>query len=231
MQQSIDGTVERVVYANAESGYTVLRMLPAEQEQQQQVTVIGHLPAVSPGERLRIYGDWSVHRRHGRQFRAERYERLRPSTADAIERYLGSGLIKGIGPVTARRIVATFGEKTLDVIERHPEWLAGVAGLGPSKVELISSAWKEQRSFNDILALLERHGIGSSLAVRIFKHYGDQTMDVLEKRPYHLVRDIQGMSFATADQIDTQLLSSRTWHVRARAESGGMPRANGARYP
>ncbi len=204
---ALNGTVERITYYNAETGYCVLRLRPAQLPlgRNPLVTVVGYMPELQPGESVRLQGRWETHPKHGRQFRAEVVTRVRPATAEAIQRYLGSGLIKGVGPVTARRIVEHFGEKTLDVLDRTPERVLEVPGVGKHRARLIAQAWEEQKAIKEVMLFLQGHGVSTNLAVKIYKHYGDQAIELVSRDPYRLATDIFGIGFRTADRIAQSL--------------------------
>jgi exodeoxyribonuclease V alpha subunit len=196
-------TVERITYYNEENGYTVAQVTPEGRDYT--VTAVGSLLEVSPGESLRLYGQWAVHPRYGRQFQAERYTTVLPATVAGIEKYLGSGLIKGIGPVTARRIVRRFRLDTLRIIEEEPQRLREVLGVGKHRVALIEKAWEEQKAIKEVMVFLQGHNVSTSHAVKIFKTYGDASIDVVRQDPYRLARDIYGIGFLTADKIAREL--------------------------
>ena len=195
----LEGVVERVTYSNAENGYTIARLQP--QGDRDLVTIVGNLPSVNVGETLRLEGRWTTHPRFGRQFQVERYQLLLPATTDGIRRYLGSGLIKGIGPVTAGRIVKHFGMETLSVIEEEPERLRQVPGLGDRRVEMITRAWEAQKTIKEVMLFLQTLQISSALAVRIYKHYGEASPSVVKNEPYRMAREVFGIGFITADKI------------------------------
>jgi exodeoxyribonuclease V alpha subunit len=200
---TLQGSVERITFHNAENGYTVLRLhAPGNPEL---VTVVGNLPEVQPGESLRLSGAWMNHPQHGKQFKAERCEQVLPATIEGIKKYLGSGLIKGVGPVTAGRIVKKFGLQTLDVLEHHPEQLRLVLGVGPVRAAGIGQAWTTQKAIKDVMLFLQSHGITTALAVKIYKQYGDASIATVKNDPYRLARDIYGVGFKTADKIARDL--------------------------
>ncbi|HLF72762.1 MAG TPA: ATP-dependent RecD-like DNA helicase [Anaerolineales bacterium] len=206
---SLTGSVERITYYNPENGYTVLRLRPDfgrsaggfRSNQEGLVTVVGNLPELSPGEHLRLQGNWDKHPKHGSQFKAEVCEQTLPATVAGIENYLGSGLIKGIGPKLAERIVGRFKEGTFDVIEARPERLFEVPGIGRDRVQKITAAWEEQKQVKEIMVFLHGHGVSTNLAVKIYKTYGDAALETVQKNPYQLERDIYGVGFKTADRI------------------------------
>ncbi len=204
----LTGTVERITFFNGENGYSVLRLLPdgvrfgrGHRDDDALVTVVGNLPEVQPGEHLTAHGHWSAHRSYGRQFRAERIEQTLPASVDGIRRYLGSGLIKGVGPGTADRIVEAFGEQTLEVIDTHPERLREVPGIGAKRIAQIQAAWTEQRAIHEMMASLQTYGVTTRLAIKIYKHYEGASLEVIATDPYRLARDVPGIGFKTADRI------------------------------
>mgnify|MGYP000029322133 CR=1 FL=1 len=203
MQETLEGTVERITYSHEETGYTVARL--AVDGQVDLVTVVGNLLSVNVGERLRLEGFWTTHPQYGRQFKVINYQTVLPATVEGIRRYLGSGLIKGIGPVTAQRIVNKFGTDTLEIIEHHPERLREVLGVGRKRVEMITRAWEEQRRIKEVMLFLQSHQVSTTLAVKIFKQYGDEAIAILQEDPYRLARDIYGIGFLTADKIARNL--------------------------
>jgi exodeoxyribonuclease V alpha subunit len=199
MSELLVGTIERITYYNPENGYTVAQVVP--EGRPYTVTVVGNLLEVSPGESLRLHGHWSTHARYGRQFHVERYTTVMPATVAGIEKYLGSGLIKGIGPVTARRIVRRFKLDTLKVIEQEPQRLREVLGVGVQRAAVIEQAWQEQKAIKEVMLFLQSHDVSTGHAVKIFKAYGDASIDVVRNDPYRLATDIRGIGFLTADKI------------------------------
>lgn len=209
------GTVERITYAGAETGYTVLRLqVPDERES---VPVVGYFPALSPGVTLRLTGFWTTHRTHGVQFRATQHEVCQPATLAGIEKYLGSGLIKGVGPVMARRIVAHFKEATLDVIETDIRRLSEVPGIGDKRVAMIARAWEAQRAVKDVMLFLQSHGVSTHYAAKIYKQYGARAIQTVVENPYRLARDIYGIGFKTADAVAANLGIAPDAETRVRA--------------
>ena len=209
---SLSGSVERITFYNPENGYTVLRLRPesrgnsslhrwANQNRDGLITVVGNLPELSPGEHLRLEGRWDKHPKHGSQFKAEICEQTLPATVAGIQGYLGSGMIKGIGPKLAERIVGRFQETTFEVIEQHPERLLEVPGIGFDRRRRIADAWEEQKQVKEIMVFLHGHGVSTNLAVKIYKTYGDSALETVQKNPYQLERDIYGVGFKTADRI------------------------------
>ncbi|MBN1318009.1 MAG: ATP-dependent RecD-like DNA helicase [Anaerolineales bacterium] len=213
MQDSLEGSVERITYYAGETGFSVIRIKPARRSQVPQgartrdglVTVVGELPEINPGESLKLTGQWMSHPKHGRQFRAERCEQVLPADVEGLRRYLGSGMIRGIGPVMADRIVHKFGLDTLVVIETKPARLREVLGIGPKRIQRISTAWQEQKAIQEVMIFLQAHGVSTRLAVKIYKQYGDASVDVVQMNPYQLARDIWGIGFKTADKIAQDL--------------------------
>jgi exodeoxyribonuclease V alpha subunit len=197
--EELKGTVERITYYSEEDGYTVARFQP--EGRSDLITVVGNLMSVNVGASLRLEGFWTSHPKHGRQFKVMNYQTVLPATVEGIRKYLGSGLIKGIGPVTARRIVKHFGLDTLDIIEHHPHRLREVLGVGKKRVEMITRAWEEQRHIKEVMLFLQSHDVSTSLAVKIYKNYGNAALDVVQEDPYRLARDIFGIGFLTADKI------------------------------
>lgn len=204
---TLTGSVERVTYYNEETNYCVLRLKPHQLMlgRDQLVTVVGAMPELQPGESVRLQGEWTSHPRFGRQFRADVVTQVRPATAEAIRRYLGSGLIKGVGPVTARRIVDHFGADTLDMLDRAPDRVLEVPGVGRHRARLIAEAWIEQQHIKEVMLFLQGHGVSSGLAVKIYKTYGDQAIQIVSHDPYRLAADIFGIGFKTADKIAQDL--------------------------
>ncbi|MFJ1563040.1 SF1B family DNA helicase RecD2 [Streptomyces erythrochromogenes] len=196
----VEGVLERITYANEESGYTVARV-DTGRGSGDLLTVVGSLLGAQPGESLRMEGRWGSHPQYGRQFTVENYRTVLPATIQGIRRYLGSGLIKGIGPKIADRIVEHFGTGTLDVIEAEPKRLIEVPGLGPKRTKLIGAAWEEQKAIKEVMVFLQGVGVSTSIAVRIYKKYGDASISVVNNQPYRLAADVWGIGFLTADRI------------------------------
>jgi exodeoxyribonuclease V alpha subunit len=212
---TLSGAIERITYYNPENGYTVLRLRPDAKDAKMAnrftnksslnadglATVVGSLPELSPGEHLRLQGQWDNHPKHGLQFKAEVCEQTLPATVAGIQGYLGSGMIKGIGPRFAERIVGLFKEDTFSVIESAPDRLLEVPGIGEDRKQKITTAWKEQKQVKEIMVFLHGHGVSTNLAVKIYKTYGDDSLETVQKNPYQLERDIYGVGFKTADRI------------------------------
>ncbi len=222
----LSGSIERITFYNPENGYSVVRLRPEQLyvvargavSRDGLVTVTGNLPELSPGEQVRLQGRWLNHAKHGLQFQVEFCEQTMPATVAGIRRYLGSGLIKGIGPRLAERIVKAFGARTLEVIERNPERLREVQDIGPKRSGQIAKAWEEQKHVKEIMLFLHSHGVSTNLAIKIYKQYGDGALGVVKTDPYRLARDIYGVGFKTADKI-AQALGLPTDHP-SRVEAG-----------
>ncbi|MGB1251203.1 MAG: ATP-dependent RecD-like DNA helicase [Candidatus Promineifilaceae bacterium] len=209
-QTELRGSVERITYYNAENGYSVVRIRPDSRRmlpyahgarRDELATVVGNLPEVQPGEWLRLLGKWSRHAQHGWQFSAETVKQGRPSTVEGIKRYLGSGLIRGVGPKMAERIVTRFGEDTLGIIDDDPDQLLSVLGIGKKRVVGIKKAWNEQRAIKEVMLFLQSYGVTTGLAIKIYKQYGDDALETVQKTPYKMVNDVSGIGFKTADNI------------------------------
>ncbi|GGW91685.1 ATP-dependent RecD-like DNA helicase [Streptomyces noursei] len=196
----VEGVLERITYANEENGYTVARV-DTGRGSGELLTVVGALLGAQPGESLRMEGRWGSHPQYGKQFTVDNYTTVLPATVQGIRRYLGSGLIKGIGPRIADRITEHFGIDTLDVIESDPGRLIEVPGLGPKRTKLIGAAWEEQKAIKEVMVFLQGVGVSTSIAVRIYKKYGDASISVVKNQPYRLAADVWGIGFLTADRI------------------------------
>jgi exodeoxyribonuclease V alpha subunit len=201
--EQVSGLIERVTFHSDESGFCVLRV--KVKSQREEVTVVGSLPSVSAGEWLVADGWWVRDKEHGLQFKASTLKTVPPTTVEGIERYLGSGLVKGIGPILASKLVEKFGTDVLSVIEYRSPELQKVDGIGPKRRERIKRAWQEAKQIREIMLFLHSHGVSTSRAVRIFKAYGDEAIEKVRSNPYMLAKDIYGIGFATADQIAQKL--------------------------
>jgi len=215
----LDGVLERVTFANPETGYTIARIAPERGSRvgAELVTAVGPLLGAQVGEFLRLRGRWSSHPRYGRQFEVHSYATVLPATAAGIQRYLGSGLIKGIGPVMAERMVAHFGVDIMHVIEAEPARLIEVEGLGPKRTAMITAAWAEQKAIKEVMIFLQGVGVSTSLAVRIYKKYGDDSVSVVRSEPYRLAADVWGIGFKTADTIAAAVGIARDSPERVKA--------------
>lgn len=201
--QTLEGTLERVTFQNEENGYTVAKVIPRGKAYE--VTVIGTLTGVNVGESLRLRGVWTEHPRYGKQFQVRDYVVHLPATLEGLRKYLGSGLIRGIGPVNAGRIVDVFGLQTLDVIEHNVNRLREVPGIGEKRAASVAVAWEEQKQIKEIMLFLQSHGVSTGLAVKIFKQYGDEAIAIVQENPYRLAKDIWGIGFKTADKVARQM--------------------------
>lgn len=215
MTSELQGQVEKVTFFNEANGFTIAKVRVAGRPEP--VTVVGRLLGPAPGEVLKIQGGWVRHPRFGEQFEAETYQVVQPTTKEGVEKYLGSGLIKGLGPETARRIVARFGAEALEVIDRTPKRLLEVEGIGRKKLAMIEAAWQGQRQVREVMLFLQSHGVSTAYAVRILKTYGPRAMQVLQGNPYRLATDIHGIGFVTADRIAGKLGLSRDDPLRVEA--------------
>jgi len=198
--ETVRGVVERITYHNPDTGWAVLRVTPFG-SYGDEVTVTVHQLRVFAGATMEFKGAWTIHPRFGRQFKADAVQELKPATAGALEKYLGSGLIKGVGPKTARKIVRHFGKSTLEVFEEEIDRLTEVPGIAEKKLASISAAWKEHRAIRDVMIFLQSHGISTLFAVRIYKQYGDQAISLVAENPYRLAADFYGIGFFTADRV------------------------------
>lgn len=209
------GVVERVTFHNAENGFCVLRI--KARGHRELVTIVGHAAAISAGEWLTASGKWVNDRTHGQQFKARFLRTSAPTSIEGIEKYLSSGMIRGIGPVYAKSMVKAFGEKVFDIIEAAPGRLREVDGIGPVRARRITAAWAEQKVVREIMVFLHSHGVGTARAVRIYKTYGADAIQVMTENPYRLARDIRGIGFKTADAIAMKLGIEKTAMIRVRA--------------
>jgi exodeoxyribonuclease V alpha subunit len=214
-REPLAGLVERVTFHSADSGFCVLRI--KARGHRDLVTVLGAASSITAGEYIQASGTWENHREHGVQFRATFLRVTAPTSAEGMEKYLGSGLIKGIGPAFARRLVNAFGEAVFEVIEHAPQRLLEVEGIGPKRACRITASWADQKVIREIMAFLQGHGVSTSRAVRIFKTYGADAIPLVSENPYRLARDIMGIGFKSADLIAERLGISRTSMVRAGA--------------
>ncbi len=214
--ETIRGEVESVVFHNDENGYTVMR-LRLEGPASETETVIGNIPAITPGEQLRAVGEWIDDRQYGRQFRAAELRAESPVTPEGVERFLGSGLIEGIGKEYARRMVEKFGVEVLDIIEHSSQRLEEIDGIGAKRRRRIKESWKQQRAVRDIMVFLHSHGISAARALRIYKTYGEDSVEILRANPYRLAEDISGIGFRTADEIAAKMGQAHESVTRLRA--------------
>ena len=213
--EALAGLVERVTFHNEENGFCVLQV--KARGQRDLVTVLGHAAMISAGEFVQASGAWVNDRTHGVQFRASFLKAMPPTTVEGIEKYLGSGMIRGIGPVYAKKLVRAFGEAVFDVIAQEPGRLREVTGIGPKRADRIVAGWAEQKVIREIMLFLHSNGVGTSRAVRIYKTYGADAVQLISENPYRLARDIRGIGFRTADQIAEKLGIEKTASIRVRA--------------
>jgi exodeoxyribonuclease V alpha subunit len=214
-QEVLTGLVERVTFHNAENGFCVLRA--KARGHRDLVTVVGHAAIISAGEWITASGEWINDRTHGQQFKARFLKTSAPSSIDGIEKYLGSGMIRGIGPVYAKKMVKAFGEKVFDIIEAEPNRLREVTRIGTVRAKRITDAWAAQKIVREIMVFLHSNGVGTARAVRIYKTYGADAVQVMTENPYRLARDIRGIGFKTADAIAMKLGVEKTAMIRLRA--------------
>jgi exodeoxyribonuclease V alpha subunit len=218
MRENLAGLVERVTFHNEDNGFCVLRV--KARGQRDLITIVGHAAAIGAGEFVQASGRWINDRTHGVQFHADFLRAAPPTTAEGIEKYLASGMIKGIGPIYARKLVKAFRELVFDIIEQAPKRLQEIDGIGPKRAENIVAAWADQKAIREIMIFLHSHGVGTLRAVRIFKTYGADAIRLISENPYRLARDIRGIGFKSADQIAGKLGIPKTAMIRARAGIG-----------
>ena len=211
---TLQGTIIRITYQDPEGRFTVARL---EVDGSQEVTVVGEIFPVGEGEEIKVSGQWRVHPRFGLQLQAERWEKVEPATLEGIERYLGSGLIKGIGPIYARRLVSAFGIDTLRILAEEPNRILKVPGIGKIRAQRILRAWEEQRGMRDVMVFLQGHGVGTALALRIYRAFGAETVARVKENPYCLAREIYGVGFILADRIARAMGISEDSPVRVQA--------------
>ncbi|TDT62416.1 ATP-dependent RecD-like DNA helicase [Fonticella tunisiensis] len=197
----IEGTVEHIVFRNEENGYTVAKI----KYNKDLISVVGYMPFLNEGQRVKIQGEWTLHQTFGQQIKVESCEEIMPATVEGVEKYLASGLIPGIGPVTARKIVEKFGVDALDIMEMNPERLTEVEGIGEKKAAKIAEAFQEQRELRQVMVFLQSYGITATYAIKIYKKYGQNTIKTVKENPYRLCDDISGIGFKTADKIARNL--------------------------
>jgi exodeoxyribonuclease V alpha subunit len=214
-KEYLSGTIERITYHNTDNGFCVLRV--KIKGHKDLVTVTGSVPSVSVGEYIKCSGIWHNDRNHGKQFKADFLKSLPPDTLEGIERYLGSGLIKGIGAHFAKRLVSAFGDKVFEVIENKPDLLSTVDGIGKIRAQSICANWQDQKIIREIMVFLQSHGVGTTRATRIYKTYGEKAIEIVSQNPYQLAKDIRGIGFISADTIAGNLGIAKNSLVRARA--------------
>jgi exodeoxyribonuclease V alpha subunit len=211
----LQGQIERITYTNEENGFTIAKVrVPGRQDL---VCVVGNLMAPMPGEVIKMQGEWANHPKFGEQFKIVFYKSMVPASVHGIQKYLGSGLIKGTRPVMAKRIVKKFGKDTLDVIGADVEKLSQVEGIGTKRIEMIKKAWADQKEIREVMVFLQSHGVSSGYATKIFKQYGNESIKVVKENPYRLATDIFGIGFITADKIAEKLGFGKESELRAKA--------------
>ena len=222
------GIIEEVVFRNEDNGFTVMEI--RSEAEGTTVTVVGNLPFAVEGERVKVTGQWTVHPDYGEQLKVETYETASPTSREGLERYLASGLIKGVGPSTAKSLVDHFGMDTLDIIQFNPERLTEIPGIGEKKAEAIAASFYEQKEVREVMLFLQTYGISTGFAVKIYNIYGDQTISIIKENPYRLAQDIVGIGFKTADRIARNMgvlfdspyrVMAGTRYVLARAANNG----------
>jgi len=216
--EALAGVVERVTFHNTDSGFCVLRV--KARGQRDLVTVVGHAASIAAGEWAQMNGTWVTDRTHGLQFKAVFLKASAPTTLEGIEKYLGSGMIRGIGPIYATRLVRAFGSAVFELIEQEPARLREVTGIGPRRAARIVAGWADQKAIREIMLFLHAHGVGTSRAVRIYKTYGQDAVQLITENPYRLARDIRGIGFLTADRVAEKLGIEKTATIRVRAGIG-----------
>ena len=213
--EKLSGVVERITFVNEENGFSVIKIKAPRQADL--VTVVGNMASVNVGAVVELKGKWIFDSKYGRQFKVYTYEEKLPATIAGLERYLGSGLIKGIGPVNAKRIVKKFKEDTLRIIEEEPDRLIEVEGIGTKRVEMIKKAWVEQKEIKNVMLFLQEHEVSIAYAVKIYKTYGNESIKVVQENPYRLADDIWGIGFKIADKIASKLGYDQNSYARCRA--------------
>src|SRR4030043_1364096 len=210
----IYGFLERITYHNEENDFVVAKL--QEKGKRDLTTIVGNVAGINPGESLKLSGRWVHNKKFGEQFQVETFEVTMPATLLGIQRYLASGLIQGIGPIMAERIVEKFGLHTLEVIEETPERLSDVEGIGPKRISLITKAWGGQKEIKEIMIFLQGHGVSAAYSAKIYKRYGSQSIEIVKENPYRLAHDIYGTGFITADKIAQNLGIDRNSLIRAK---------------
>ena len=205
-QEILRGVIERITFHNEENGYTVAKLAPEQPtphlpHRQEEAPVVGTMVGVNVGEAVELRGHWETHPQYGKQFSVTAMRSVLPATVPGIKKYLGSGLVKGVGPVTAKRIVDHFGTETLDIIDNQPQRLSEVSGVGRKRISMIKAAWAEQNAVREVMIFLQGHGVSPSLAAKIYKRYGDTAIPTMQQNPFRLSEDIYGIGFLTADRI------------------------------
>jgi len=214
----LKGHIERVTFSSEESAFAVCKI--KVKGERDLVTIVGNMVNPVPGEFVELTGKWSIHPKFGSQLTVQHYKTLVPATQFGIQKYLGSGLIKGIGPVMAKRIVKQFGIKSLDIIEKDITKLSKVEGIGKKRIEMIKKAWDEQKEVRSVMLFLQSHGVSTAYAAKIFKTYGQDSINIVKENPYRLAREIFGIGFITADNIAEKLGITKDAPQRIKSSSG-----------
>jgi exodeoxyribonuclease V alpha subunit len=212
---TLHGLLEKISYHNEENDFVVAKL--REKDKRELTTIVGNLSGVNPGESLKLTGEWVHNKKFGEQFQVEKFEVIVPATLLGIQKYLASGLIKGIGPIMSERIVEKFGLNTLEVIEKKPESLSEVEGIGRKRILMIKKTWEEQKEIKEIMIFLQGHGVSASYSAKIYKQYGNQSIEIVKENPYRLAHDIYGTGFITADKIAQHLGIDQNSLIRAKA--------------
>ena len=213
--EHLEGCVERITFQSEETGYTILQLDSGDYDEP--VTVVGEMPAIFVGENMRFQGLWTQHQKYGKQFKAQRFEKVRPTTIIGLQRYLASGMIKGVGPITARRLIRAFGQDVIHVIEKEPERLLEIPLIGKSKRDEIVASWQEHKGIQNVMIFLQEHDVSTGYAVKIYKRYGAAAVDIVEKNPYQLAEDVWGIGFKIADQLARKLGIEKEYPARLQA--------------
>ena len=212
---TLHGSIERIIFHNPDNGFCVLKV--KAQEHEDLVIVVGRAQMVSPGEYIECRGQWVHDRQFGQQFKADELKIIQPTHVEGMEKYLGSGVVKGIGPHTAKILIEKYGAEVFNIIEKNPEKLLNIPGIGAKRLELITTGWEEQMRVREIMVFLQSHGLGTARALRIYKTYGDQAIQRVKENPYRLALDIPGVGFKTADELAQSLGVARDSLQRAQA--------------
>jgi exodeoxyribonuclease V alpha subunit len=205
--EKIKGVLNKIVYRSPDNNYFIGKML--SEEDNRTITIVGHTLEVQPGEALTVYGKWVTNSKYGKQFEIESIEVLAPATESGIEKYLGSGLIKGIGPVMAKRVVAKFKLETLKILDTDTDRLSEIDGFAEKRIELVKNEWKKQKYVREIMIFMQNYGISNNYAIKIYNIYKNDSVNVLKSNPYRLIEDISGIGFKTADRIAEALGSKK----------------------
>jgi len=212
--ETLQGSIERVTFHSPESGFCVLKV--KVKGHKDLVTVTGSAATINPGEYIECTGNWFNDKNYGMQFKSTRLVPIQPTTLDGIEKYLGSGMVKGIGPHFARTLIKAFGDKVFDIIENDPSRLRSLPGIGSKRSEMVVQGWAEQKAEREIMVFLQSYGVGTSRAVRIYKTYGNEAVSKVSENPYRLALDIHGVGFKTADTIALKMGIPKDSILRAR---------------